>query len=139
MSIDADDLIALQRATHALVLALTDELEALRLSPSETNLIACLAPGESRRTGELVAATGQRPSTVTGILDRLERRGLVERRLDPGDRRSFVVTLTADGASMHRWVREGYENVAERTRDRLAQVRGTPDLRTALRAVQGVR
>jgi DNA-binding MarR family transcriptional regulator len=139
MHLDADDLISLQRATHALILALDGELEALGLSPSETNLIVCLAPGEPRRTGELVAATGQRPSTVTGILDRLERRGLVERSLDPADRRSFSVALTADGVSMHGWVREGYENVAARTRDGLAHVHGLPDLQTVLRAIERVR
>jgi MarR family transcriptional regulator, organic hydroperoxide resistance regulator len=139
VSLDAEDLIALQRATHALILALDLELAELGLSASETNLIACLAPGSARRIGELVADTGQRPSTVTGILDRLERRGLVERQLDPGDRRSFRVALTPDGVSMHGWVREGYENVAARTRHGLASAAGSPDLRTVLRALERVR
>jgi DNA-binding MarR family transcriptional regulator len=76
---------------------------------------------------------------VTGILDRLERRGLVERRLDPDDRRSFRVALSPDGVSMHGWVREGYDTIAARTRDRLAPGRGTPDLQTVLRAIQEVR
>jgi DNA-binding MarR family transcriptional regulator len=139
VSLDANDLIALQRATHALLLALDAELAELGLSASETNLIACLPPGEARRIGALVAETGQRPSTVTGILDRLERRGLVERQLDPDDRRSFRVALTPDGASMHGWVREGYENVAARTRHVLTDTPGTPDLRAVLRAIERVR
>jgi DNA-binding MarR family transcriptional regulator len=139
VSVDAEDLIALQRATHALILALDLELAELGLSASETNLIACLPPGRARRIGELVADTGQRPSTVTGILDRLERRGLVARELDPDDRRSFRVALTPDGASTHGWVREGYENVAARTRNGLRSASGTPDLRTVLRAIERVR
>jgi DNA-binding MarR family transcriptional regulator len=139
VSIDARDLIALQRATHALILALDLELESLGLSASETNLIACLAPDGPRRIGELVTDTGQRPSTVTGILDRLERRGLVARQLDPDDRRSFRIGLTQDGVSMHRWVLEGYDNVAARTRDGLPHTSGTPDLRTVLRAIERVR
>ena len=138
MSLTAEDLIALQRATHALVLALDAELEALGISASETNLIACLSAEGPRRIGELVAATGQRPSTVTGILDRLERRGLVERQLDPADRRSFRIGLTPDGVSMHRWVREGYENVAARTRDGLEGI-ARPDLQATLRAIERVR
>ena len=40
---------------------------------------------------------------------------------------------------MHGWVREGYENVAARTRDGLAGVAGSPDLRTVLRAIERVR
>jgi DNA-binding MarR family transcriptional regulator len=112
VALDAGDLIALQRATHALILALDAELRDLGLSASEANLIACLTPAVPRRIGEIVADTGQRPSTVTGILDRLERRGLVERLLDPDDRRSFRAGLTGDGAAVQARVLLGYERVA---------------------------
>ncbi|RFS86150.1 MarR family transcriptional regulator [Actinomadura spongiicola] len=36
---------------------------------------------------------------MTNRLDRLDRAGLIERRLDPDDRRSFLVTLTEQGMS----------------------------------------
>ena len=34
---------------------------------------------------------------VTGVVDRLEKEGLVRRASPPGDRRSYLITLTADG------------------------------------------
>lgn len=37
---------------------------------------------------------------MTGRLDRLEGRGLIERSLDPADRRSFRVALTAHGLAL---------------------------------------
>ncbi|MDX2523965.1 MarR family winged helix-turn-helix transcriptional regulator [Streptomyces europaeiscabiei] len=37
------------------------------------------------------------PSNVTGIVDRLEARGLVERRPDPSDRRVKLAAATAEG------------------------------------------
>ncbi|MDQ1012980.1 DNA-binding MarR family transcriptional regulator [Streptomyces sp. V4I23] len=40
------------------------------------------------------------PSNVTAIIDRLERRGLVERRPDPGDRRVKLVAATAAGRAV---------------------------------------
>jgi DNA-binding MarR family transcriptional regulator len=40
------------------------------------------------------------PSYVTGIVDGLEQRGLVERRLAPGDRRARHLVLTARGARL---------------------------------------
>ncbi|MFG2357726.1 MarR family winged helix-turn-helix transcriptional regulator [Streptomyces sp. NPDC048521] len=47
------------------------------------------------------------PSNVTGIVDRLESRGLVERRPDPGDRRVKVAAATEEGRAVARDLREG--------------------------------
>ncbi|MET9777542.1 MarR family transcriptional regulator [Streptomyces sp. NPDC006367] len=46
------------------------------------------------------------PSNVTGIVDRLEARGLVERRADPGDRRVKVAAATEEGRRVARGLRE---------------------------------
>jgi MarR family transcriptional regulator, organic hydroperoxide resistance regulator len=86
-----------QRVTHLLLHAVEDELSELRLSTAETNVLACFAGANSRTVRELVTATGQRPSTLTGVLDRLERRDLVMRAPNPADRRSVLVRLTPTG------------------------------------------
>lgn len=39
-------------------------------------------------------------ASVTSLLDTLERRGLVERRPDPTDRRRLLVVITKDGAAI---------------------------------------
>ncbi|MBT3151308.1 MarR family transcriptional regulator [Streptomyces sp. CHD11] len=46
------------------------------------------------------------PSNVTGIVDRLETRGLVERRPDPADRRVKLAAATAEGRQVARSLRE---------------------------------
>ncbi|GLW51432.1 MarR family transcriptional regulator [Streptomyces sp. NBRC 14336] len=46
------------------------------------------------------------PSNVTGIVDRLESRGLVERRPDPADRRVKVAAATDEGREVARSLRE---------------------------------
>ena len=46
------------------------------------------------------------PSNVTGIVDRLESRGLVERRPDPADRRVKVAAATDEGRRVARGLRE---------------------------------
>ncbi|CCK30329.1 MarR-family transcriptional regulator [Streptomyces davaonensis JCM 4913] len=46
------------------------------------------------------------PSNVTGIVDRLESRGLVERRADPADRRVKVAAATNSGREVARSLRE---------------------------------
>ncbi|MER7741152.1 MarR family transcriptional regulator [Streptomyces sp. NPDC096538] len=46
------------------------------------------------------------PSNVTGIVDRLETRGLVERRPDPADRRVKLAAATAEGRRVARSLQE---------------------------------
>ncbi|WUT08200.1 MarR family transcriptional regulator [Streptomyces sp. NBC_00704] len=46
------------------------------------------------------------PSNVTGIVDRLESRGLVERRPDPADRRVKLAAATEEGRRIARGLRE---------------------------------
>lgn len=45
----------------------------------------------------LAAAIDADPMTVSGILDRLEKRGLVVREPDPNDSRAKIVKLSEDG------------------------------------------
>jgi len=84
-----------QRVTHRLLAVLDEALADLGLSAAEINALACI--GEETTVRELVAATAQRPSTLTGVLDRLERRGSIERAPNPADRRSVLVRLTPEG------------------------------------------
>ncbi|MEV1063189.1 MarR family transcriptional regulator [Streptomyces sp. NPDC050263] len=46
------------------------------------------------------------PSNVTGIVDRLESRGLVERRPDPADRRVKLAAATDEGRLIAKSLRE---------------------------------
>ncbi len=90
-------LLALQRATHATQQVLAAELVDLDLTPSEINVLADLADGRGRTVSELGAAAGTRPTTLTSVLDRLERRGHLTRGTRPGDRRVVLVELTSQG------------------------------------------
>ena len=87
----------LEAATHRVVDHLQRELRSLGLTPAEINALAQLHGPLS--VAELQAATGQRPSTLTGVIDRLENRGLLARLINPRDRRSFVLELTPAGAA----------------------------------------
>ena len=53
------------------------------------------------------------PSNVTGIVDRLEGRGLVERQAAPGDRRVKVAAATAEGRQVARALRESLDFARE--------------------------
>ncbi|MEU8505031.1 MarR family transcriptional regulator [Streptomyces brevispora] len=53
------------------------------------------------------------PSNVTGIIDRLEVRGLVERRPDPADRRVKLAAPTEKGTRTARQLRESLDFARE--------------------------
>jgi DNA-binding MarR family transcriptional regulator len=53
------------------------------------------------------------PSNVTGIVDRLEARGLVERRPDPNDRRVKLAAATPEGCRLARGLRDSLDFARE--------------------------
>ncbi len=67
------------------------------LSPSQFNVLNLLheVPGGLSQT-ELSRALLMHRSNLTGLVDRLEERGLVRRQDRPGDRRAYRVRLTPE-------------------------------------------
>jgi MarR family transcriptional regulator, organic hydroperoxide resistance regulator len=63
-------------------------------------VLAELWQDDGLRGGELAVRLGVEPPTVTKMLRRLEGCGLVERRPDPTDARSFRVHLTQRGRAL---------------------------------------
>jgi MarR family transcriptional regulator, organic hydroperoxide resistance regulator len=107
-------LLELQRATHATLHILTSRLSDVDLTASEINALGNLADGVGRTVSELGTAIGTRPATLTGILDRLERRGLITRGPRPGDRRAVHIELTAEGERTAALVRRTLRDVEKR-------------------------
>ncbi|MET0417916.1 MAG: MarR family transcriptional regulator [Actinoplanes sp.] len=72
-------------------------LEPWDLSPSLARALGVLANHGDLRPGALAEQLRIAPRSATEVVDELERRGLVERRPDPGDRRAVLVALTDGG------------------------------------------
>lgn len=71
------------------------------LSPPQWHALRTLCCGEPTPMGEVAAALHCDNSNITGIVDRLERRGLVERRPAEHDRRVKHLVITGDGQVLH--------------------------------------
>jgi DNA-binding MarR family transcriptional regulator len=78
----------------------------LQLSPPQLLALHALEAGEPAPMSALAAALRCDASNVTGIVDRLEDRGLVERRPAPHDRRIKHLVLTEQGEALRREVAE---------------------------------
>ena len=70
------------------------------LAPAQVMALGRLEPGRPCAMSELAGALRCDNSNVTGIADRLEARGLVERRAAEHDRRVKMLHLTRQGAEL---------------------------------------
>lgn len=76
------------------------------LSPMGLKLLYMLEPGAASPMSALAETLFCDASNVTGIVDRLEARGIIERRDNPRDRRVKLIALTDDGAVMRERIRQ---------------------------------
>ena len=83
-------------------------------------------------TGALAKAVALSPATLTGILDRLEARGLVSRERRPEDKRRVLVSLTAMGRHMSQELPSPFQ---QRFGERLTEL--SIDDQTAIRVALG--
>jgi MarR family transcriptional regulator, organic hydroperoxide resistance regulator len=70
---------------------------AFDLSPVQCHVLHLIEPNRPLPMGRLARTLACDASNVTGLVDRLESRGLVRRRPSSGDRRVKVIDLTAEG------------------------------------------
>ena len=77
----------------------SEVLQRQGLTPGHMKLLMHLEPGDGRAMGSLAQDFRCDASTMTWLVDRLEERGLVERRMLPSDRRVKAVALTPEGVA----------------------------------------
>lgn len=100
------------------------------LSPSQFNVLNLLSDApEGLTQAELSRQLLMHPSNVTGLVDRLARRKLVERRDAPQDRRAWRVVLTPAGQRLIQEILPHFYQAAE-------QVWGDVPARRAAQLVQ---
>lgn len=77
-----------------------ERLGVLELAPSDAGILRLLRVTAGLSQQELASKLQIHPSRLVAILDNLERRGLVERRANPDDRRLYSIHLTKDGGEI---------------------------------------
>lgn len=76
--------------------------EELQLSAPQLHALLWLGHEGALTMGDLARHVNVTEKTVTGLVDRLERDGLLQRERDPADRRVVHVKLTAEGVTLAR-------------------------------------
>lgn len=95
--VPGETLAALRAASHSFRLRMDRWLERHGLSESRLSLLLRLSRIGEITLGDLAEALDTSPRNITGLVDLLERDGLVERFPDPDDRRATRVKLSPAG------------------------------------------
>jgi len=90
-------LAALRRIVHAIDLHSRRLLTECEITAPQLVCLHMLVEEGRLTSRELAGKVHVNPSTLVGILDRLEAKGLVSRKRDVDDRRAIFVELTAGG------------------------------------------
>jgi DNA-binding MarR family transcriptional regulator len=105
------------------------DAERAGLTGPQVTVMACLVSRGPTTLTELSRTLGMSHSTASGIVDRLQSRGLVRRTPDAGDRRRTRIAVTEQ---VTRYVRELEEGPSGRLAAALE--RATADQRRAIKA-----
>lgn len=77
-----------------------DRLAPLNLVPPHVGILSVIKQADGLSQQALGEKLGVFPSRLVGLIDELEKLGLVERRNNPADRRSYALYLTRAGVEM---------------------------------------
>jgi DNA-binding MarR family transcriptional regulator len=121
----------LGKATQQVARRSRDALAPFGVTPVQFAALRILCESDGRSCAELCARLLLDSATMTGIVDRLETAGLVERRPDPeGDRRINRVYLSDEGRTRCAPMNAAMDRVNAEVDQILG--RGTQGLRSAL-------
>jgi DNA-binding MarR family transcriptional regulator len=91
---------AIRRLVRAVYLDTAKMSKQFGLTGPQSAVLRSLTNSGSLSSADLSRRLYVTPSNITGIIDRLEKKGLVERIRKQGDRRIALITLTKEGAEL---------------------------------------
>lgn len=94
--------LALPQLVHRYFACCYVRLEKLDLYPGQVHLLLALRDHSGETQVELSRRLHIKAPTVTVMLDKMERQGLVERRQDKQDKRKLRIYLTSEGEAITR-------------------------------------
>lgn len=92
---------------------LEKDLKEYNVSPTESIIIRRLCEKDNLTQKELAKDTYFQQSSLTLIIDKLEKKGMVERRAKKNDRRAYLVCITNKGKELEQILKDTSRKVEE--------------------------
>jgi DNA-binding MarR family transcriptional regulator len=94
-----------------------NETKEINLAVIEWYILRVLYEQDGQMASHLAKAVGRAATSFTPILDQLEKKGLIERRMHPSDRRGVQIYLTSKANTL----RPKVNAIAERVEKKISQ------------------
>jgi DNA-binding MarR family transcriptional regulator len=95
--------------------------EGVTVTPAQAAILFLLREKDGQSMSELSQVLSMDNSTVTGLVDRLQRSGLVTRRANPDDRRISLIRITPQGVEEIKKAKPVITRVNERIKAGLSE------------------
>lgn len=103
-----------QQIAHRIRRSASARLAPLQMTPAQSRALRIIARADGPiRMGEIAARLDVVPRSATGLVEALETAGLVERTVDPANRRSVLVNLSDQGQGILRDMADARAATAE--------------------------
>ena len=128
MNLDQCINFLLTGAQHKIFQDLKKELDKFDLTPIQYGVLKCIWQMDLHNPKEIAEYLGIENSTISGILDRMEKKELIERDIDKEDRRFVRIKLTKSGKELEGPVNKTIEDFNKEalsifTKDEASQLR----------------
>lgn len=100
-------------AQHEVFLTFSESLSHFGITPGQYGVLACLWKNDTLTPKEIATILRVENSTISGVLDRMQKRGLIDRVLNPDNRRSIRVKATKEGLALKKPVQKKIEELNE--------------------------
>ncbi len=103
----------LTTAQHTVFQFLSSQLSAYDITPSQYGVLSCLWTREYATPKQISEILCLETSTISGVLDRMQKKGLIERFVNKEDRREIRVVVTEKGKVLQKPIQQIIETVNE--------------------------
>ncbi|ETR78322.1 MarR family transcriptional regulator [Afipia sp. P52-10] len=104
----------LRRCSQVVMAIFLEETAGCDLTPAQFGAMVLIADQPGMDQTRLMQLAALDRSSVTNTVERLEKRGLIKRKVDPDDRRARKLTITDKGLKLLNAARPGAQRAQER-------------------------
>ena len=105
----------LSMAVHSMIQKnFMEQVKASGLTSGQPKVLDYLRDHNGANQKEIAAACHIEPGSLTSVLNRMEEKGLIERRMLDGNRRTFYIFMTDEGSRLKDLVEDNFASIEKK-------------------------